>query len=251
MHKSIGINTIWKNYKANKSQDDKNQLISYYFHIVNQLSTKAAAKTDYKLQPEELMSYGYQGLVDAIEKYDLTMNIKFQTYASRRISGSILDGMRDMDHIPRSTRLAHSIFLRHKVRLQNHFSRHLSDMEVCHMLGMREKDIQKLYRYIPPQFESLSTVANHNNQEQISYSNHKNLVDYKQPMPDKHIIQNESFQNIIEDKLTNIEKKIVENYYYDDMTMDDIAQTMGLSASRISQIHQNAIRKLQQDFIGT
>ena len=109
MHNTINIDDIWKKYKSGKYPKLKNDIIEYYYDLVDRIAKKVAAKMNYRVSAEELGSHGVDGLYRAIEAYDLSRGIKFETYAYARIHGSMIDGLRTDDWVPRSVRIRHNI----------------------------------------------------------------------------------------------------------------------------------------------
>lgn len=239
------IDNLWSNFWKNRNEKSKNVLIEYYFSFVQQIATRAAEALNWKVQPEELASFGIDGLYKAIDAYDNTKNVQFKSYASRRIHGSMIDGLRREDYVPRSVRMASDKFEKHKQRLQSHLSHKISDVEFVDLIGMDEFSFHRNKRkYIAISPGSLDFHVNEN-QDEIKYDSNINLKDASVPASDAKICRLEFFNKLLGRDISRIERKIIYLYYYKGLTMDNIAKIIDLSESRISQMHKKILQRLK------
>ena len=238
------ISDLWKKYKELNDVEHKNQLIEYYFQLVQKISYKVAKRIGWKLQPEELASYGVDGLYSAIEKYDLSRGIKFETYAGGRIWGAMIDELRRQDQVPRTVRINTTKFLNKKHELESAQGMFVTDDEVAKAIGLDVSEFNLSNRkYKAVTFSSLNaTVANN---EEIKESLNTNMIDEQACCPEGHLLRREFLSKLIGKDFTKLEKKIIYYYFYKKYTMENIAQVVGLSESRISQVYKDIAERLR------
>lgn len=236
------IKQVWISYKKHKRDREQRKLVEYYFPYVQKISVKMAERLQWQIEASVLASFGVDGLYKAIEGFDLSKNIKFESYASRRIQGSMIDGLRKEDQIPRSVRIASDRFSKAKEQLQNDLGYRVDNVEVVTTLDIKEKNFQKNYKkYI------VSTPVSIHNQLEADgcKEDHNNaFIDKKTKHPENNIARLEFFETL-SSCLSEIEKKIVYYHYYKGYTMEKIATLIGKSESRVSQIHKNILKKLK------
>ncbi|MFW6008453.1 MAG: sigma-70 family RNA polymerase sigma factor [archaeon] len=131
--KKKDLQELWKNYKNSDEKDKlyyRNKLIEYYYNYVQQIAWKMGEKLNWNVTHDELTSFGIDGLIHAIKKFDLKKNINFKAYANQRIKGSMIDGIRREDKIPRSVRLKQSHIQKIKKKLEEQKQREVTEKEV-------------------------------------------------------------------------------------------------------------------------
>lgn len=247
---------LWLKYKSEKDLRRKNkfqnQLIVLYYPLVQKIAYGLAEKIGWKKTPEELTSLGIDGLYVAIEKFSLERGVSFPTYASRRIKGSMLDGIRKEDTIPRSVRMNHNTIERARVILESEKGRKVLEYEVIEMLGIDNEEYDKnRKKYHPVTFSSIegSDIVNTDNQETYKQDSNDTLIDGEVVTPDSHMVRKEFFNKLVGKSFSKIEQKIIYYYYYKNITMDEISQKLELSESRISQIHKDILPRLQDKIL--
>ena len=235
---------LWRKYWKKRSEKSKKALVEHYFSFVQRISVKVAESLNWKAQPEELASFGVDGLYKAIEAYDIEKNVKFESYASRRIHGSMIDGLRREDHVPRSVRIASDKFEKHKQRIQSHLSRKVSNAEFVDLIGMDEFDFHRNQRkYIATSPGSIDFHGD--DSDDIKYDSNENLKDDFVTSPDSKVCRVEFFNKLLGRDFSKVERKIVYLYYYKGLTMDQVARIIGLSESRISQMHKKILERMK------
>ncbi len=244
---SIDIDILWKKYKKTKNKKIKLLLIEYYFTFVKKIAVKLAERLSWKVQPDALASFGIDGLYRAIENYDISIGVKFESYANRRIRGSMIDGLRREDQIPRSVRIRSDQFEKHKQRIQNYFGHNISDVDFVNIIGMNESKFHKeRCKYSPISFISLDYQTDYDFEDGIRNDCNLNFIDSNVTGSDSNIRRREFFNKLMGNDFSKIEQKIIYLYYYKDMTMERIADYVCLSESRISQIHKQIIERLRK-----
>ena len=138
---------LWKRLKLEENPKNKlritNQLIEIYYPLVKKIAYKLANRFNWKVSPDDLCSFGIDGLYISIRRFDIDKNIKFESYANLRIRGSMIDGMRREDKIPRSVRINSNLFEKKKIELEIKKKRPVSEIEIFKALGIKEKDYSK------------------------------------------------------------------------------------------------------------
>ncbi|HUS49151.1 MAG TPA: sigma-70 family RNA polymerase sigma factor, partial [Candidatus Paceibacterota bacterium] len=248
--KNTSISTLWKKYKSEKKIIKKEQLekkiVEYYFPFVKRISYKLCSKIRWRLSPDELSSFGVDGLYTAIRRFDTKKGVKFETYASTRIYGSMVDGMRKEDLIPRSVRINNRKFEKTKAELESKEGRSVTDIEIIEEMGINERDyFINMKKYNPVIFSSLEGIPTEEG-EGIKKDFNTNLIDKKNNYPDHKIKRNEFFNKLLSKNFSEIEREIIFLYYYEDLTMDLIAEILDMSESRISQIHKDVLPRLKE-----
>lgn len=243
--KSPEIDAAWKRFLKKQNEKDRNILIEHYFPYVQNISMKLSKKMNGKVKAEELASHGIDGLIKALENFDVNREARFETYAYTRIRGAMLDGLRTEDWVPRSVRQRQDKIEGVRKRMRTQLGRQPSDEEVLEELGINNVD----YFRNPNKFKAATTpsIDQSNNNVDGDYNKldfNKNLISNSNE-PEKNMVRNEFFNKITSDNLDSIEKKIIIYYYYRSLTIKQISSKMDISESRISQIHQKALKKLK------
>jgi len=242
---------LWKEYQKDKNNIEiKNKLLEIYYPIVQQISYKVAGKLNWKITPEELSSFGVDGLYDAVEKFDLSRNLKFTTYAHIRIRGSMIDGLRREDTIPRSVRINNNKFEEIRQELQSQKGGIVTDEDIVKKMGINIKEYnRKKKKYVPLTFISIHgnyrEEGSSDQYSDIKEDSNENLIDKKSASPDTFLIRKEFLSKIIGKDFTKLEKLVIYKYFYKNCTMDKISRETGISESRISQIFNNILPRIK------
>lgn len=241
------VNLLWDKYLTNREEKYLHQLAEYYFPtFVKKVAVKLAEQLNWRVQPDELASFGVDGLYRAIASYDPSRKVKFESFASRRIKGSMIDGLRREDHIPRSVRIASEQFENHKQRLQNHLGHRVSDVEFVDIIGMDENDYHKNHRkYNAMAWGSLDNHCEEGQPDDIKQDSNENLVDPNAGSPDAKLRRKEFLSKLLSGSFNKKECQIVYLYYYQNLTMDQVAKAIKLSESRVSQMHKKMLKRLK------
>lgn len=247
---------LWVKYQREKNLCKKNkirnQFVEIYYPLVQKIAYGLAKKINWKKTPEELSSMGVDGLYIAIGRFSLEREVTFPTYASRRIKGSMLDGIRKEDVIPRSVRMNHNTIERARVILESEKGRKVLEYEVIEMLGIDNKEYTRnRKKFHPVTFSSLdgSDIISFGNQEDYKQDSNQNIADNSIKAPDSYIVRKEFFNKLLGKSFSKVEQKIIYYYYYKDLTMDGISRKLKLSESRVSQIHKDLLPRLQDKIL--
>lgn len=242
------VQEAWDDYKANGSKGAREQLILHYSPLVKYVAGRVAVGLPSNIDQADLVSYGIFGLIDAIDKYDQSRNIKFETYAISRIRGAIIDELRAIDWVPRSVRAKARSVEKAYTDLENRLKRPPSDAEIAQELDIEIEELNAIYT-------QLSTVSLIALDELMSVDGEKGdrlslvetLEDTRAESPTE-AFESEEMKNILMDSINRLperEKIVVTLYYYEGLTLAEIGQVLGVTESRICQMHTKAVLALR------
>ncbi len=238
---------LWKNYKKTKDLRIREHFVNQYAPLVKYVAGKIAIGMPQNVDFDDLVGYGVFGLLDAIEKFDPTKDIKFKTYAVTRIRGAIYDELRSIDWVPRSVRQKAKELERVIGKLENRLGRAARDDEIAKELGISSKELHTLILKISgASILSLSDVW-YVGDESDKVSVMETIESPKSLNPDV-IVEREEIKNIIVQAISDLpdkEKKVLILYYYEDLTLKEIGEVLQVTESRISQLHTKAIMRLR------
>jgi len=232
---------LWKRYKDKNDLKAKEELIVYYIALVKTISGRLYNTYNAHVEYDDLVGYGVIGLLDAIEKYDYKLGNKFETYANIRIRGAIVDQLRSMDWIPRSLRQKYKVLEKATKKLQNIYGMDIRDEDLAKEMNMTTKELGELMHQV-------STFSIVSLDEKISENSNISIQeDRKVETPEAELMDVETKIMLKEmvGKLPEKEQRVIELYYYSELTYKEISSIMGISESRISQLHTKAITKMQ------
>ncbi len=244
---------IWLQYKQTADPHLRERLILTYAPLVKYVAGRLGTGLPAHVEEGDLVSYGLLGLMNAIERYDPGRDTKFETYAISRIKGAIIDELRSMDWVPRSVRSRAREIERAIVELENRYHRPPSDEEIAKALGITEDEFQDSLTQI-----SRSSVAALDELWTISSSGGDtvSLIDTLQdPHADDPSLEmtrtevREALASAI-GKLPERERTVITLYYYEELTLREIGEVLGVTESRVSQLHTKAILRLKAKLQG-
>ncbi len=234
---------LWKQYSHTKSSEIREKLILEYSPLVKYVAGRLSIYFGNNVEYEDLLSYGIFGLIDAIDKFDLSKGVKFETYASLRIRGAIIDSIRQLDWVPRTLRQKSKEIEKMYAQLENERGHHPEDSEVAAKLGMSMQEFHKVMHQINlAHLLSLDEVLSQNYETNASFMGEDKFIS-----PDRYTEFNETKQILASaiDKLSEKEKMVITLYYFEELTLKEISAMMKVSESRISQLHSKAVTKLR------
>lgn len=233
---------LWDEYAKNKTPKLREQIIIEYAGLVKIVAGKLCIYLGSNVEYDDLVGYGTFGLIDAIDKFDATKGAKFETYASLRIRGSILDQIRKMDWVPRSLRQKQKQLDAAYQKLESMSGRAPDDEEMAAELGISVEELEELQNQT--KVSSLVSLDECMEQGEVRVEMGLN-AGYEGP--EKTVERNELKKLLLEaiGTLTEKEKKVVMLYYYEDLNLKEISRVLEVSESRVSQLHSKAIMKLR------
>jgi len=236
--------SAWRRYRATGDETLRNRLMEHYLYLVKYNAERIGAKLPDEVDVDDLMSAGVFGLLDAIDAFDLDRGVKFETYCSPRIRGAILDELRNMDWVPRLVRhRAHKLADITRT-LEVELGRLPSEDEIANRLGMTRPQFDKMMR-------DASTVSLISISRKFANSDSDRDVFEIDVVPDDQSsdpvieAQKRDVRDLVTRGLNRAERLIVVLYYYEQMTMKQIGETLDLSESRVSQMHSAILARLR------
>lgn len=233
---------LWDRYHKTKSPELREKLILEYANVVNLVAGRLSVYLGYTVEYDDLVGYGIFGLIDAIDKYDMTKNVKFETYASLRIRGSILDQIRKMDWIPRTLRQKQKRMDAAVVKLESELGRTATQQEIADELNISVEE----YENWKSEAEFTNLISLDDYLEQGSEGRMETFgAKFQQP---ENAVQKQELKEMLVEALktlTEKEQKVITFYYYEELTLKEISQILSVSESRISQLHTKALQKIK------
>lgn len=235
---------LWEQYSKGKEPAIREQLIIEYANLVKIVAGRLNMYLGYAVEQDDLVGYGTFGLIDAIDKFDCFKGIKFETYASLRIRGSILDQIRKMDWIPRTLRQKQKKINQAMQRLETMNGRHATDEEIASELELSQEEYEKWQS----QMKITNLVSLDEFLDQGSEIQQPSNASSHFDQPEKVLEQQEVKQTLMEvlETLTENERKVITLYYFEELTLKEISHILEVSESRISQLHTKALQKMKK-----
>jgi len=241
------VSALWARYKLDDDSSARDALILNYSPLVKYVAGRLASGLPQSVDTADLISYGIFGLIDAIQKFDPGRAIKFETYAIARIKGAIIDELRALDWVPRSVRSRAREIEASYIALENQFKRIPSDQEVADHMGVSLKEFQailtKLSYTSVVSFEEL-WVGGDKDEGQSAIGSIKD-DSAEDPVA---IFESVEIKDILAgaiERLPEREKTVIALYYYEGLTLKEIGQVLGVTESRVSQLHTKAVLRLR------
>lgn len=239
-----GRKRLWDDYAKGHSTETREKLILEYAPLVKVVAGRLSMYLGYSVEYEDLVSYGIFGLIDAIDKFDHSKEVKFETYASLRIRGSILDQIRKMDWIPRTIRQKQKKIDTAIREVEAETGRAATDEEIAVKIGITDEELLDWQG----QMKVTNLVSLNEYLEQGSEVPNERYSSRQFDSPEEVVEQSE-LKEILQqslEHLTEKERKVILLYYYEELTLKEISNILEVSESRISQLHTRAIQKMKE-----
>jgi RNA polymerase sigma factor FliA len=242
------VGDLWRAYKANRDKPGRDRLILTYAPLVKYVAGRLGAGLPAHVDESDLVSYGLLGLIDAIERYDPDRDVKFETYAIQRIRGAIIDELRSMDWVPRSVRSRARDIERAIGQLEAQLLRPPTDDEIAKKLGVSTDELDESLLEI-----SRSSIAALD-ELWASPTGSGDAMALVDTIEDPHSvepggeIEKTEVKELIGEAIASLperEKLVITLYYYEELTLREIGEVLGVTESRVSQLHTKAILRLK------
>lgn len=238
------LRDLWERFKAHGDPVVRERLILHYAPLVKYVAGRVAVGLPANVDQADLVSYGVFGLIDAIEKFDLERAIKFETYAITRIRGAIIDELRAMDWIPRSVRSKARDVERAYAALEAELHRTPTEPEVAARMGITLKELHAIFSQVSyVNVVALDELLGVTGEKGESLSLGDTLKDTRVEDP-VTAFENEETKYLLAraiDQLPEREKIVVTLYYYENLTLSEIGKVLGVTESRVCQMHTKAV----------
>lgn len=228
--------------------DEREEMILKYVPYVKYIASRLVSGKPPGIEFEDLISYGIIGLIDAIEKFEPSKGIKFETYATLRIKGSIIDELRKISWIPKSAFSKLSSLNQTRDALEASLNREPTDKELAKELNISLEELSSIQLYVNyMSLISLDEVLFKSDEEDMYFKNI--IVDENTPMPEAVLEENEKLQYLQDgiNMMSEKDKLLLNLYYYEKLTLKEIGTILGVSESRVSQLHSRAIIRLREN----
>jgi RNA polymerase sigma factor FliA len=242
------LTALWHRFKDTAAQDAREQLIVHYAPLVKYVASRVATGLPANVEQADLVSYGIFGLIDALEKFDLAREIKFETYAIPRIRGAIIDELRSLDWVPRSVRFKAREVEKAYAELEARLKRAPSDQEVAEHLGVSLSELHDIVTQISfVTVSALEEVVSGGSERGESISLLDTLADMGSSDPTLGLEGSETRAMLATaiNALTEREKIVITLYYFEGLTLAEIGDVLGVTESRVCQIHTKAVGLLR------
>src|SRR5436190_8348831 len=238
------IAQLWLDFKAGPTEEMRNRLVENYLPLVKYNGERIWARLPEGVELDDLISAGVFGLMDAIEAFDMSRGVKFETYCVPRIRGAMLDELRTMDWVPRLVRSKASKLDEATKSLEAKLVRHPTAIELATQMEIPVPELEKM------QLEASAVNLISLNKKWYETDSYKDvreidiLEDKKGEDPTRRIQKND-LMRLVTKGLNRNERLIIILYYYEELTMKEIGATLDLSESRVSQMHSSIVQRLQ------
>ncbi len=235
---------LWEMYQTKQTPELREQIILEYAPLVKVVAGRLSMYLGYNVEYDDLVSYGIFGLIDAIDKFDMDKEVKFETYASLRIRGAILDQIRKMDWIPRTVRQKQKKIDEAIKRVEMQTGKTALDDEVARELGITGNELLEWQSQLKvTNVVSLNEFIEQGSEPVMDARHNSHFIQPEEQVQETEL--REKLQEAME-QLTEKEKKVILLYYYEDLTLKEISKVLEVSESRISQLHTKALSKMQK-----
>jgi RNA polymerase sigma factor for flagellar operon FliA len=243
------IASVWVEYKAGETEEARERLILHYSPLVKFVAGRVAAGLPQNIEQADLVSYGIFGLIDAIDKFEPDRGFKFETYAISRIKGAIIDELRSIDWVPRSVRAKARAIERAYSKLENELKRNPDDQEVARELGFSQQELDQTLSQISftgiVALDELLGGASKNDGSGSSTVGDTIADRANDPV---EAFEVDEMKHLLADMINRMgdrERLVLTLYYYEALTLAEIGQVLGVTESRVCQIHTKAILQLR------
>ncbi len=237
---------LWDDYKKTRARELRDKLIIQYAPLVKYVAGRVGVGLPRNVEQSDLVSFGVFGLIDAIEKFDPERGYKFETYAIARIKGAILDELRSIDWVPRSVRSKARNLERAMLKLESEYHRAPTDREIAEEMEVTEKQLHTTLSQIS--FVGVAALD-----EMLSGGDRGESVTLGDTVADTHdgpmgVYEVEEMRQILAESINRMperEKIVLTLYYYEGLTLAEIGRVLGVTESRVCQIHTKAVLQLR------
>jgi RNA polymerase sigma factor FliA len=233
--------TQWERWLRRRSEPARDHLIVSYSPLVKFIAARLGAGLPNTVDPADLVSWGILGLIDALERFDAAQGVKFETYATPRIRGAIYDGLRQLDWVPRSVRAKARDIQRAMAAFEGAHGRSPSDDELAAELGVGRATLDQWLASV-----ARTTVGPL--ERALDAGAEPTALSGEVPIVPSHVVEESEVRALMRaeiDKLPDREKLVLSLYYDDGLTLAQIARVIGVSESRVPQLHSKSVLHLR------
>ena len=242
---------LWREYKQDATHEARERLILHYSPLVKFVAGRVASGLPQSIEQSDLVSYGIFGLIDAIDKFDPARGFKFETYAISRIKGAIIDELRSIDWVPRSIRAKARAVERAYSKLENELKRSPDDREVAAELDLGEEELNHVLSQVS--FTGLVALDELLGRQQGAGGDGGGSATVGDTIADRahdpvEAFETDEMKHLLADAINRMpdrERLVLTLYYYEGLTLAEVGGVLGVTESRVCQIHTKAILQLR------
>ena len=240
----VGRNKLWQEYMQTGKSEIREQLIAEYAQLVKLVAGRLSMYLGYNVEYDDLVGYGIFGLIDAIDKFDYSKNVKFESYASLRIRGAILDQIRKMDWLPRSIRQKQKKIDAAMSKIETEKVHVATDEEIAEELEITVDELNSWQG----QTKASNLISLDEYTETGSEAKIESVTNTHFDQPEEVMEKEELKIKLTEaiNSLTEKERNVITLYYYEEMTLKEISLVLNVSESRVSQLHTKALGRMRK-----
>jgi RNA polymerase sigma factor for flagellar operon FliA len=246
--KEVELRDLWRRYKSDGDEGARERLVVAYSPMVKFVAGRLGAGLPSHVEDADLISYGLVGLIGAIERFEPERGIKFETFAMTRIRGAIIDELRSLDWVPRSVRSRAREIETAQAKLEHELQRAPTEAELAAKLNMTEEELQSALLEIANSsvyaLDELWTVSDSSG-DQVSLLD--TIADDSAADPQEALASTE-VKDLLTEAISGLperEQLVVALYYYENLTLREIGEVLGVTESRVSQLHTKAVMRLK------
>lgn len=245
-HHEIGEQELWEEWFSERDIEAADSLIRIHMPLVRYHVSRISSGLPRNVNKEDLFSHGMLGLYDALEKFDSNRDLKFDTYASFRIRGAIIDGLRKEDWLPRTMREKAKKIEATMEQLEQKYGRYVTPEEVASSLDMSEQEVTHIIS--ESFFANMLSIDEKTSDSEREESYRNTIEDRNAITPEEKVLKDGVKDELVKviKTLNEKEQLVISLFYFEELTLTEIGQILELSTSRISQIHSKALFRLQQ-----
>lgn len=242
--KTVDKEKLWVEYTKKPTPELREKLIIEYSQLVKLVAGRLSMYLGYNVEYDDLVGYGIFGLIDAIDKFNMEKNVKFETYASLRIRGAILDQIRKMDWIPRTVRQKQRKIDDAIKQIEMRTGKTATDEEIAEELKLSDDELLT--------WQSQLKITNVVSLNEFEETGPEPVMDATHnshfAQPEDVVSKEELKQMLISslDNLTEKERRVIELYYYEELSLKEISNVMSVTESRVSQLHTKGLQKMKK-----
>jgi RNA polymerase sigma factor for flagellar operon FliA len=238
------MSAVWEEFKQTGDEGLRNRLVEHYHYLVKLISNRIACRLPRSIDVQDLRSAGVFGLMRAIENFDLARGTPFESYCATRVRGAILDELRAQDWVPRLVRNRASTFNTALIELRQRLGREPAAHETARFMGVTVDDAERLRRDSNLTHVYNLTPLEDGEDESRTLRRLDVLMDRESDLPFERMVAQDLAKALV-NVLVGPERTVIALYYYEGLTMKEIGRVMGISESRVCQIHTKTLKKLK------
>lgn len=241
------VQELWNDWVENSDEDTANEIMNHYMYLVHFHVERVASYIPDSFDKNDLKSLGLMGLFDALNKFDPNRNLKFDTYASIRVRGAIMDGLRKEDWLPRTLRDQTKKIDKVSEELEQRLKRTPTSTDIANELDMEPEEVETIMNntLFANVISIDTTIKNNDTDDTTTISS--TIENQDIISPSEHVLEMELKSELVEGikQLNQNEQIVISLFYVEELTLTEIGEVLNLTTSRISQIHKKAIFKLR------